>query len=105
MLVETTDDLLGFFDLGEFAVAAIYTLKAGQAFDINAILTEPDRSISAGVAGIRAVTYTAKVPAVDLPASAKKDDTLTIGNRSFVVRKVLRSDRDGIATLEMDPSV
>ena len=101
MGIESTDDLLDFFELDDFADSAKYTPLNKRGYTIKGIFDNPQASRNAGnllditVPSPQFVCRTADVP------SAADGDSIVIRSVSYYVRVVL-TDGTGVTTLILE---
>lgn len=101
MAVETSADLLDFFELDDFADTATYTPVGGQASDVLGIFDNPQASRNA--TDLMDITIPAPqfvCRTVDVP-NAADGDSIVIRTISYYVRVVL-TDGTGVSTLILE---
>lgn len=103
MAVESTADLLDFFELDDFADSATYTPTGGSASTVLGIFDNPQASRNATdmmditIPAPQFVCRTADVP------NAADGDTIVIRSVTYNVRVVL-TDGTGVSTLLLEKS-
>lgn len=101
MGVESTADLLDFFELDDFADSAIYTPAGGSASTVLGIFDNPQASRNA--TDMMDITIPAPqfvCRTVDVP-NAADGDAIVIRSTSYLVRVVL-TDGTGVSTLLLE---
>lgn len=89
MSVESAADRAVFFDTGEHAVDAEWTLMPGgaKAWPVSVILSRGDELVGLGEGSVQLKRVTARIQADEIPAGAAKGDVLTVGSDSWTVER------------------